>query len=541
MGHPELLVPWQTITKNLLKEQLLLEMKPFWYPKKNSSSNASSSSKNQIKKVRTDKSDVTDRVFGGRLEQHYYLEDDTNPKRFLKLPPILYKIFDFLTSDRAVRSVGLFRMLAPSSQTLQLIEQFNAKQKAGDNFNSIVFDNTTDPNVVANLLKEYLRNLQIPLLHPVTSFMEISQIQDTDKRLVEFMKAFKKLDHNIYRRVFRELIEVLNEFIYHSHLNKLNSRVLSLCIGPYLFQQQKDQSIQSRSTNSQFYYNIIGMCMEHFDKLFTEGYDYNTLEGGFSDDAAGDKRSGNTLAAFLEKMKDKGGVSSAANSFLSDVTGKKIENSEQDPSNSSAVVSNSNVPGTNSTPGDDMSDVQDKWREYVESWKLKYKNEKEEHEKAQAKLDELKKDWAKEKKQLEDEMQQLKMQLSSSDITEDDEIIQLEEERKKLIREIERERERYKLEKDSHDERMKKIKRRQLLALKKMGIEPTMDDATNNKLSPEFFKLRRQGVAAVTSSDQQQQQQEDDLGSVSSTLSSSATRTTVGSKIQVNDRFKKKK
>ncbi|EFC50797.1 rho GTPase activating protein [Naegleria gruberi] len=553
MGNPSLLVPWATLCKNLLKEQLNLEMKPYWIPNK-SKFNA------MLKpKVRTEKSDVTDRVFGGRLEQHYYLDDDNNTKRYLKLPPIIFKLFEFLTSDRAVRSVGLFRILGSVGQTQQLVQQFNAKQKANENFNSIVFDNTTDPNIVANLLKEYLKELQLPLLHPTSTFLEIARLSDANKRQEEFMKAFKNLEHNIYRRVFRELIEVLNEFLHYSHLNKLNSRVLSLSIGPYLFQQHKDQSITAKSTNAELYYNIIGMCMENFEQIFLQGYDFNALEGGFTADDSQEKRSGNTLASFLEKMRDKGGASTASNSFLNntvaDLAG--VERKEVD-TNSATSSSSSTVATTSSEHNvkDDATDIQDRWREYVESWKQKYKQEKEEYDKAQQELEEIVKAWQQEKKELEEEMQKLKLSISSSDITEDDEIKQLDDEKRKLLKDIDRERDRFKFERESHDEKMKKIKRRQLLALKKMGIESL--DETNTKLSPEFFKLKRQqenrkqtarGIDTSPTPNEQSNdnsqstvdpliEEEENIGSASSL----AGRTTVGGgKIQVNDRFKKKK
>ena len=518
MDHPELRVPWATLSKNLLKEQLSLEMKPEWRPTKNIPQTATI-------KARTEKSDISDRVFGGKLQQHYYMEDDNNGRRYLRLPPILQHIFGFLTSDRSLRSVGLFRVLASTEQTTALIDQFNERQKTMQKFDDIVFDNTTDPNVVGNLLKEYLRRLETPLLHPVESFMEIAKIENLETRMHEFMKAFKKLDHNIFRRVFRELIEVMNEFLYHSHLNKLNSRVLSLTLGPFILQQQKEQTINAKNPNAQLYYNLFGMCMENFDKLFMEGYDFTKLEGGAVED--NDKKSGNTLGAFLEKIKEKGASASSSNFLNGD---KKEEEGSNTSNASSSNTTESKPPAAGS--GDDYQDIQDRWREYVESWKQKYKLEKDEHDKLKAILEEITKDWLKDKRQLEDEMQKLKMQISSSEISEDDELLQLEEEKKKALREIERERERYKLEKESHDDRMKKVKRRQLLALKKMGIETT--DEAASKLSPEFFKLKRQqgGATGVTA-----EEEEDAIKS-----SSSVPRTTVGgSKIQVNDRFKKKK
>ncbi|KAL9654657.1 hypothetical protein ABK040_006719 [Willaertia magna] len=512
MGHPENLVPWTTLTKNLIKEQCELEIKPEWYPSKNTPNNVTL---DQLQK--TGKLDISDKVFGGKLPEHYYIEENVNQKRFRNIPPILRKLYDYILKDRSLRYIGIFRLVANASHVQQLIETFNELQRTNKKFDEIVFENTLDPNIVVALLKEYFKQLDVPLLHPKERFMEIGRIEKVEKRIEEFTDALNKLNHVIYKKVFKELIEVLAEFIYHHNLNKTNPKLLSLALGPFILQQEKEQMIGSTFPNGQIYINLIGMCLEHYEKIFTE----ETQSNGNGGSTAG---GGGKLGQLLDRL--------------------RIQQQQQLQQQNTDSNTNSN------NNNEDISSVQDRWREYVESWKEKYKQEKEIRDQVKHELDEKSKEWSKERKELEEEMAKLKLAISSSEISEDDQLIGLEDERKQLMRDIERERERYKLEKESHESRMRKIKRRQLLILKKLGIE--LGDESNAKLTPEYFKLiRKQQEGGEINNDIKIDDQEEQIygaavttamASSSSNVEDKKARTTVGgNKIQVDSRFKKKK
>ena len=166
-------------------------------------------------------------VFGFRLNVTSTLEKSN-------VPLIVRKCVGEIES-RGLAGTGLYRISGNARRKKQLRAEFDENSSAVD----LSEENCPDINVIAGILKDYLRELPEPLITRQMSDALVRACQDgiNDKSF----EVKKQLLSSVLRRLpetNREtLVYLLNHFmkvLAHKEQNKMDARNLSICLGPVL-------------------------------------------------------------------------------------------------------------------------------------------------------------------------------------------------------------------------------------------------------------------------------------------------------------------
>ena len=136
---------------------------------------------------------------------------------------------------RGLLAVGLYRISGNARRKRQLKAQFDEDSTAVD----LSEDSYPDINVIAGILKDYLRELPEPLITESLSKLLINaakeQVQDQD--LASQKRVLSKLLAQLPQSNRETLVYLLNHFlrvIAEKETNKMDARNLSVCFGPVL-------------------------------------------------------------------------------------------------------------------------------------------------------------------------------------------------------------------------------------------------------------------------------------------------------------------
>ena len=136
---------------------------------------------------------------------------------------------------RGLLAVGLYRISGNARRKRQLKAQFDEDSTAVD----LSEDSYPDINVIAGILKDYLRELPEPLITESLSKLLINaakeQVQDQD--LASQKRVLSKLLVQLPQNNRETLVYLLNHFlrvIAEKETNKMDARNLSVCFGPVL-------------------------------------------------------------------------------------------------------------------------------------------------------------------------------------------------------------------------------------------------------------------------------------------------------------------
>ena len=150
------------------------------------------------------------------------------------VPLIVRKCVDEI-EKRGLLAVGLYRISGNARRKRQLKAQFDEDSTAVD----LSQDNYPDINVIAGILKDYLRELPEPLITESLSKLLINaakeQVQDQD--LTSQKRVLSKLLVQLPQNNRETLVYLLNHFlrvIAEKETNKMDARNLSVCFGPVL-------------------------------------------------------------------------------------------------------------------------------------------------------------------------------------------------------------------------------------------------------------------------------------------------------------------
>lgn len=136
---------------------------------------------------------------------------------------------------RGLLAVGLYRISGNARRKRQLKAQFDEDSTTVD----LSEDSYPDVNVIAGILKDYLRELPEPLITESLSKLLINaakeQVQDQD--LASQKRVLSKLLVQLPQSNRETLVYLLNHFlrvIAEKETNKMDARNLSVCFGPVL-------------------------------------------------------------------------------------------------------------------------------------------------------------------------------------------------------------------------------------------------------------------------------------------------------------------
>lgn len=150
------------------------------------------------------------------------------------VPLIVRKCVDEI-ENRGLLAVGLYRISGNARRKRQLKAQFDEDSTTVD----LSEDNYPDINVIAGILKDYLRELPEPLITESLSKLLINaakeQVQDQD--LASQKRVLSKLLVQLPQNNRETLVYLLNHFlrvIAEKETNKMDAHNLSVCFGPVL-------------------------------------------------------------------------------------------------------------------------------------------------------------------------------------------------------------------------------------------------------------------------------------------------------------------
>ncbi|KAL9654339.1 hypothetical protein ABK040_010368 [Willaertia magna] len=582
-GYRSRVCHWGTIVKNLTKEQTTLSIDPPINPNELKSprgykpSTSTTSEKNEVKDENNNNSNNnkarqsirvtainTNTLFGGLIETHF--PTGTNEVEQDTVPPIVGKLLAFLKQDQVQRTVGILRLTGSPVEKERYIRLFNDVQKNdGGNLTAIVFPNSLDPNVVANLFLEYFKKLDRPLLYNFSFFVDVFQASSDNERIRLLKKAIDGELEPIYRNTFKAICYYFAQLLLYSEENRLSIKSLSIIFGPLLFREklreeeeisnikdianEKKISATKMITTKQispkmidFYIKTIGFCIEHYSSVFDE--DGHSEELHTASRSSTHQPEVKNLSTFLQRLKETKTTttsttgnndteSSSSNSASGSGNLEKVDKTKWFAETANLLSNSDNdlPPGlrepkkpTNLNDESEWQEIQKQWMSFVDSWKKKYLEEKTSVEKLHEDIQIKQKEFAFEKEQIREQIRILKEQLEEKNKVVSSKRREWEIQRENILLAFENEKIDMEKERSKRNEEIQEIKdqfKRTLEYYKVTNVE--IDDLEGDDEDDEIERIAK-------STEEKEEQ-----------LKKPTTLTAaVGSKINVDSRFRKR-
>jgi len=162
------------------------------------------------------------KVFGVDLTTVVKVKDIDN------IPPVLHKGISIVEKS-GLMTEGIYRVNGS-------LDEVNRFKDMIDNNASAEVLNKADLFVVCSLLKQYLRELPMPVItyDANHAFMDANKFEDHEERVGETKKAIRLLPHSHFHTL-KALIEHLSRVSASSIHNQMTTDNLSIVFGPTLF------------------------------------------------------------------------------------------------------------------------------------------------------------------------------------------------------------------------------------------------------------------------------------------------------------------
>lgn len=162
------------------------------------------------------------KVFGVDLTTVVKVKDIDN------IPPVLHKGISIVEKS-GLMTEGIYRVNGS-------LDEVNRFKDMIDNNASAEVLNKADLFVVCSLLKQYLRELPMPVItyDAYQAFMDANKFEDHEERVGETKKAIRLLPHSHFHTL-KALIEHLSRVSASSIHNQMTTDNLSIVFGPTLF------------------------------------------------------------------------------------------------------------------------------------------------------------------------------------------------------------------------------------------------------------------------------------------------------------------
>lgn len=150
-----------------------------------------------------------------------------------KVPRVLDVCLKSLAELGGFKSEGIFRISIPKEELEALIKQFDS----GD-----FTIKSTNPNVPAALLKQWLRMLEEPLIPSMLYSQALSLGQGNNAPAAgALLKLLPALNQEIFRRITREAVA---EVLRHEETNRMNVRNLAIVFSPAFLRNPSDDPME---------------------------------------------------------------------------------------------------------------------------------------------------------------------------------------------------------------------------------------------------------------------------------------------------------
>ncbi|TPX45552.1 hypothetical protein SeMB42_g03955 [Synchytrium endobioticum] len=212
----------------------------------------------ELKKSKTNL--VEDLIFGGLLDKQVEKEGRDVPS---VVEQCIHEV-----ERRGLQSQGIYRLSGNAATVQKLRNMFNSQE-------FVRFEDESDINVVAAVLKLYFRELQNPLVpfEFYDDFIEASKISDYNERLM----SIKALLHSMPKcnfDTFECLIRHMQKVASNGEINKMEPANLAIVFGPTLIRAPEEgQTALMNMMNMSFHNQIIETILVQADWMFTADSD----------------------------------------------------------------------------------------------------------------------------------------------------------------------------------------------------------------------------------------------------------------------------
>lgn len=203
-----------------------------------------------------------DRLFGSPLST--LLQNDRKREPNAMIPLLLLEMITTL-EERALGEEGILR-IPGSAARLNLMQQ---ELEATFNSGGFSFEGKKATDV-ASLLKQFLRDLPVPLLtrEHLPAFASIADIEDL-KEQVRTLNLLILLLPDLHQRVLKRLLLFLERVVQHSEANKMDLMNVSMVIAPNFFvalpsRQSLDDVLMAAKTS-----HVVRLLIKYRKLLWT--------------------------------------------------------------------------------------------------------------------------------------------------------------------------------------------------------------------------------------------------------------------------------
>eukprot|EP00002_Diphylleia_rotans_P003697 TRINITY_DN1257_c0_g1_i4.p1 TRINITY_DN1257_c0_g1~~TRINITY_DN1257_c0_g1_i4.p1 ORF type:complete len:1853 (-),score=344.06 TRINITY_DN1257_c0_g1_i4:249-5807(-) len=161
------------------------------------------------------------------------------------LPKVVARMFEYLRM-RGIDQVGIFRVAGAAAEIQSIMKSIEEGK-------DVVFHSVADCNVVATVLKQYIRNMKEPIAtyKLYEDFVSASEMGNRQEMLVEIQRIVERLPP--FNRLFlQELCLFLSQVAEHSSMNKMVPSNLAIVFAPNIFRGPPDMKdaefIRSQNT-----------------------------------------------------------------------------------------------------------------------------------------------------------------------------------------------------------------------------------------------------------------------------------------------------
>lgn len=150
------------------------------------------------------------------------------------IPTVLLVMKEHLLRLNALSVIGIFR-LAPDKDACSL-----AKQQI--NLGEYDYNDCQDPNILANLIKVFFREMPENLLNsvPENEILKIASLKTIDEVVAEMKSAI--IDVPKYSLILW-LLDLMALFVRHEHVNKMSAKNMAIVVSPNLYAVTTENSM----------------------------------------------------------------------------------------------------------------------------------------------------------------------------------------------------------------------------------------------------------------------------------------------------------
>eukprot|EP00002_Diphylleia_rotans_P027865 TRINITY_DN560_c0_g2_i2.p1 TRINITY_DN560_c0_g2~~TRINITY_DN560_c0_g2_i2.p1 ORF type:complete len:199 (+),score=37.61 TRINITY_DN560_c0_g2_i2:302-898(+) len=166
---------------------------------------------------------------------------------------------------------GIFRITGSSSEVSQLQKDFDEGKLSS-------IPESTDPHVVAGLLKIFFRQLPEPLL-TYELYEEFTQLTALENSKVKIQKLSMLISHlpPAHYATLQALSELLVEVAKNHRVNLMTAANLGICFGPNLL-KARVETMDNIIVGAGMAAQVVALIITHHSELFVESKRASHLE-----------------------------------------------------------------------------------------------------------------------------------------------------------------------------------------------------------------------------------------------------------------------